>query len=187
MTSVEEAAVKRSPSLPWPGVAAAALCRHPASARVFGAAIMAFRVRAVFADFSPLRPGEHQCRALAGGPDAAHPLGADFMGGTFTAGSSMGRASRSGRARRRARLRVGVALGLVSGFLAAGSTRGATPGRRHAGPAVLVLGSSWRRARPSLGNTIVASRFRSSPIRRASSAPTPCIREMPRRAARAVA
>src|SRR3979490_447570 len=136
MTSVEEAAVKPIDIAPvarlWPQLRYV-VTRHPLG--VFGAAIMAiFVFAAVFADLlTRYDPVSTNAALSLARPDAAHPLGADFMGRDVYSRIIYGAPTslRVG-ARLRARRRAGTRLRL-SGRL--GRPRGAAPGRRHAGPA----------------------------------------------------
>ncbi|MEA2997350.1 MAG: peptide/nickel transport system permease protein, partial [Alphaproteobacteria bacterium] len=163
MTSVEEAAVKpvdiaTVPRL-WPQLRYV-VTRHPLG--VFGAAIMAiFVFAAVFADLlTRYDPVSTNAALSLARPDAAHPLGADFMGrdvySRIIYGARISLAVGLGATGLGCAL--GVALGLVSGFL--GGWVDLVVQRlvdvMQALP-VLVLALVMAAALgPSLGNTIVA-------------------------------
>jgi peptide/nickel transport system permease protein len=174
MTSVEEAAVKPIDIAPvarlWPQLRYV-VTRHPLG--VFGAAIMAiFVFAAVFADLlTRYDPVSTNAALSLARPDAAHPLGADFMGRDVYSRIIYG-----------ARISLGVALGLVSGFL--GGWVDLVVQRlvdvMQALP-VLVLALVMAAALgPALGNTIVAISIPLVPYSaRVIRSNTLALREMP--------
>src|SRR3981189_385710 len=129
MTSVEEAAVKPIDIAPvarlWPQLRYV-VTRHPLG--VFGAAIMAiFVFAAVFADLlTRYDPVSTNAALSLARPDAAHPLGSDFMGRDVYSRIIYG-------------ARISLAVGL--GATALGCALGV-----GAGPAPGLLGGSGRSA-----------------------------------------
>ena len=125
----------------------------------------------------PLRPGEHERRALAGAAGRGAPLRRRFHGAgrlqphhLWGPHLARGRARLDG-ARLRARRRAGARLRL-SGRL--GRPRGSAAGRRHAGAAAAGArpGHGGRARTRRSATRSWRSRSRSFPMRRASSAPT---------------